>query len=46
MGKHPLILKGGANCSAVFVAMVRILCSYHRMYLYLYPVLYCAVSMQ
>ena len=45
MGKPALILKGCVNCSAILAAMVRVLCSYHRVYLYLYPVPYCAVSL-
>ena len=48
MGKHVLILKGGANCAAVLAAMVRVfsvLCSYCRVYLYLYPVPYCVISL-
>ena len=46
MGKHILILKGGANGSAICAAVGKGL-SYSvatmRVYLYLYPVLYCAV---
>ena len=41
MGKHALILKGGANHSVILPAMARVfsmLCSYCRVYLYLYPV--------
>ena len=41
-----LILKGGTNRSAILAAMVRVLCSYHSVYLYLYPVLCCVVSMR
>ena len=45
MGKHALILKGSANRSAILVATVRVLCSYHRAYLYFYPVPYYTVSL-
>ena len=34
MGKHTLILKGGAICCAILVAAVKVLCSYHRVYIY------------
>ena len=46
MDKCALILKGGTNHSAILAGTVRVLCGYHRVYLYLYPVPYCAVSIQ
>ena len=45
MREHALILKGGANHSAILLAAVRVLCSYHSVYLYFYPVPYYAVSL-
>ena len=45
MGKCALIFKGGANHSALLAAMVMVLCIYYRVYLYLYPVPYCGVSL-
>ena len=44
MGKCALILKGSAIYSAVLAAAVKVLCSYYRVYLWLYHVLYYAVS--
>ena len=44
MGKCALILKGSAICSTVLAAAVKVLCGYHRVYLYLYHVPYNAVS--
>ena len=45
MGKHILIVKGGANGSAILAAVVKgfiVLCvSTVGVYLYLYPVTYC-----
>ena len=37
--------KGGAICSTILAAAVKVLCSYCRVYLYLYRVPYCAVSL-
>ena len=42
MGKGTLILKGSAICSATLAAAVKVLCSYCRVYLYLYP--YCTMQ--
>ena len=44
VGKHALILKGGAIHSAILAAAVNVPCSYCRVYLYLSHVPYYAVS--